>query len=151
MDRNDFAQRIVAQTDRMYRIAWTLLRHDEDCRDAMQSAALKAWEKRMTLRQPEYFATWLTRILINECHAIQRKRKRNLPLEDAEWVSTPPRDPALSMALQALPESLRLPLVMHALEGMSYAEVAKALRLPVSTVTGRIHRAKSQLKKELEG
>lgn len=125
MDKNDFAQRIVAQTDRMYRIAWTLLRQDEDCRDAMQNAALRAWEKRASLRQPAYFSTWLIRILINECHAIQRKRRRSLPLEEVEWVSTPPKDPTLSLALQALPENLRLPLVMHALEGMSYAEIAE--------------------------
>lgn len=45
MDRNDFASRVVEQTDRMYRIAYVLLHNDEDCRDAMQEAALKAWEK----------------------------------------------------------------------------------------------------------
>jgi len=70
MDRNDFASRVVEQTNRMYRIAYVMLRNDEDCRDAMQEAALKAWEKRFTLREPQYFATWLTRILINEWDVI---------------------------------------------------------------------------------
>lgn len=80
MDRNEFASRVVEQTDRMYRIAYSLLCNDEDCRDAMQEAALKAWEKRFTLREPQYFATWLTRILINECRNIQRRRKGVVPL-----------------------------------------------------------------------
>lgn len=49
MDKNEFAARVVAQTDRMYRIAYVLLRDPEDCRDAMQEAALRAWEKRRSL------------------------------------------------------------------------------------------------------
>lgn len=150
MDRNEFAARVTEQTDRMYRIAWTLLRNDEDCRDAMQEAALRAWEKRHTLREERYFATWLTRILINEAHAIQRSRRRIVPLEEAAAASVQPRDMTLALALQSLPEKLRLPLVMHALEGMSYEEIGKVLRLPHSTITGRIHRAKQQLRKELE-
>ena len=150
MTRDEFADKVVASTDRMYRIAWTLLRHDEDCRDAMQEAALKAWERRFTLRQPEYFTTWLIRILINECHAIQRRRRRSVPLEDAEYITTQPKDVMLSLALQRLSEELRLPLVMHALEGMSYQEIQRVLRLPHSTIAGRIHRAKQQLRKELE-
>ena len=120
-------------------------------RDAMQEAALKAWAKRYTLREEKYFATWLTRILINECYAMRRKQKRFVPLEDIEYVSAPAHDPMLSLALQSLPEELRLPLVMHSLEGMSYKEISKVLRLPHSTITGRIHRAKQQLRKELEG
>ena len=150
MDREEFANRVVDMTNRMYRIAWTILRHDEDCRDAMQQAALRAWEKRHTLREERYFDTWLTRILINEAYAIQRRRKRHAPLEEAVLCTTPPRDVELSLALQRLPEKLRLPLVMHALEGMSYQEIERALRLPHSTVAGRIHRAKQMLKQELE-
>ena len=150
MERDEFANRVLDMTDRMYRIAWTILRHDEDCRDAMQQAALRAWEKRHTLREERYFSTWLTRILINEAYAIRRRQKRHVPLEEAVLCSAPPRDVELSLALQRLPEKLRLPLVMHALEGMTYEEIEKALRLPHSTVAGRIHRAKQRLKQELE-
>lgn len=150
MDRNEFAARVVAQTDRMYRIAYVLLRNPEDCRDAMQEAALRAWEKRATLREESYFATWLVRILINECHSIQRKRRRTVSLEEIAAPTAPPHDPALSIALARLPEKLRLPLTLHALEGMTYEEIAGALHLPRSTIVGRIQRAKQQLKKELE-
>ncbi len=150
MDKNEFARQVVEQTDRMYRIAWTILRNDEDCRDAMQEAALKAWEKRWTLRETGYFATWLTRILINECRNIQRRRRRILFLEEIAAPAAPSRDPALSLALQRLPEKLRLPLVMHSLEGMTYEEISRSLRISRAAVTGRIQRAKQQLKKELE-
>ncbi len=150
MDRNEFAARVIGQTDRMYRISWTILRCDEDCRDAMQEAALKAWEKRYTLRNEAHFETWLTRILLNECYAIHRRRKRTLPIEDAAEPFVQPKDLTLSLALQSLPEKLRLPLVMHALEGMTYDEIGRALRISKAAVTGRIQRAKQQLRKELE-
>lgn len=150
MDRNEFAARVIEQTDRMYRLAWVVLRNDEDCRDAMQEAALKAWEKRHTLREERYFSTWLTRILLNECYGIQRRRKRTLPMENAGEPVVQPRDMTLSLALQALPEKLRLPLVMHALEGMTYEEISRALHISKATITGRIQRAKQQLRKELE-
>lgn len=150
MDKNEFAHQVVEQTDRMYRIAWTILRNDEDCRDAMQEAALKAWERRWTLRETGYFATWLTRILINECRNIQRRRRHLLLVEDITASVAPARDPVLSLALQRLPKKLRLPLVMHSLEGMTYEEISRLLRISKATVTGRIQRARQQLKKELE-
>lgn len=149
MTRDEFGAAVVAQTDRMYRIAYTLLRNDADCCDAMQEAALKAWEKRHTLRNEQYFVTWLIRILINACHDIQRRQPRAIALEDLPEPAVPPSDPTLSMALAALPEKLRLPLVLHEMEGMTYAEIAQALLIPQTTVVGRIHRAKVQLRKEL--
>lgn len=150
MNKNEFTSWVLEQTDRMYKIAWTILHNDADYRDAMQETALRAWEKRYTLREPAYFATWFTRILINECHNIQRKRKRLVFLDEFTVPSVPSHDPALSLALQRLPENLRLPLVMHVVEGMTYEEISAALRITKSTITGRIQRAKKQLKKELE-
>ena len=55
----------------------------------------------------------------------------------------------LADALEALPEKLRLPLVLCYSEGMSYEEAAAALRIPLSTLRGRIHRGRGQLRKEL--
>lgn len=150
MDKDFFVREIESRGEMLYRVAFTLLRNENDCKDALQEAALKAWEKRGNLREEKHFATWMTRILINECHNIQRKRRRTFSLEDAPQPATPPPDPALALALQALPENLRLPLVLQHAEGMDYAEIAEVLHLPQSTVRGRIHRAKQQLRKELE-
>ena len=149
MTKDDFARRATEMTDRMYRVAYSLLYCDADCRDAMQEAVLKAWEKRQSLRREEYFETWLTRILINECRSMLRRRRRFLPLEEAPEPAAPPPDPTLSILLRSLPEKLRLPLVMREREGMTYAEIAQALHIPQTTVVGRIHRAKEQLRKEL--
>lgn len=150
MDKDFFVREMEALSGLMYRVAYTILRNDDACRDAMQDAALKAWEKRHTLREQRYFRTWVTRILINTCYDTQKKRRRIVSLEEIAEPSTPPPNLELSLALQALPEKLRLPLVLCYSEGMSYQEAADALHLPVATLRGRIHRAKGELRKELD-
>lgn len=68
MDKTFFVQELEAHSGMLYRVAWTILRNDDACQDAMQEAALKAWEKRDSLRDARYFRTWITRILINACY-----------------------------------------------------------------------------------
>lgn len=150
MDKDFFVQEIEAHSGMLYRVAYTILRSDDACQDALQETALKAWERRGSLREPRYFRTWITRILINTCYDTQKKRRRFLSIEDIQEPHAPAPDLSLSMALEALPEKLRLPLMLSCSEGLTYAEIAKALRLPVATVRGRIHRAKHELRKELD-
>lgn len=149
MDKTFFVQELEAHSGMLYRVAWTILRNDDACQDAMQEAALKAWEKRDSLRDARYFRTWITRILINACYDTHRRGSRFVSLTEVPEPSAQPPDLTLSLALQALPEKLRLPLVLCYSEGMSYEEVAQTLRIPVTTVRGRIRRAKGALRKEL--
>ena len=150
MDKAFFIQEIEAHSGMLYRVAYTILRNDDACKDALQDTALKAWEKRATLRETRYFRSWITRILINTCYDTQKKHRRIVSLDSIPEPYTAPPDPTLALALQSLPERLRLPLVLCYSEGMSYEEIAQALRLPLTTVRGRIHRAKAELRKELD-
>ena len=149
MDKDFFVKEIEAHSGMLYRVAYTILRNDDACKDALQDTALKAWEKRGTLKELRYFRTWITRILINTCYDMQRKRRRMVSIEDVPEPQVAAPDISLAMALQSLPEKLRLPLVLYYSEGLTYAEIAQTLRLPMATVRGRIHRAKGQLRKEL--
>lgn len=151
VDRGFFIAEIEACSDMMYRVAWSILRNDDDVQDALQDAALKAWEKRDRLREEKYFRTWITRILINVCYDAQRKHRRIVPIHmipDQAAASAP--DPDLAIALEAVPEKLRLPLVLCCSEGMTYEEAAEVLRIPVSTLQGRLRRGKEALRKELK-
>ena len=150
MERKLFIAEIETCSDMMYRVAWSILRNDADVQDALQDAALKAWEKRDKLRDEEFFRTWITRILINACYDTQRKRRRIVSMDEIpeSTVSNAP-DPDLALALQALPEKLRLPLVLCYSEGMSYEEAADVLRIPITTLRGRLRRGKEELRKEL--
>ena len=150
MDKDTFVTLIEGRSDSLYRVAWAILGNNADAADALQETALCAWQHRMMLRNQAYFATWVTRICINICRGMLRRRRPHLSLEDAPEPAAPPPDPTLSLALRALPETLRLPLMLQYAEGMSYQEISRVLRLPESTVRGRIARAKQQLRKELE-
>ena len=151
VDRGFFIAEIEACSDMMYRVAWSILRNDNDVQDALQDAALKAWEKRDRLREEKYFRTWITRILINVYYDAQRKHRKIVPIHmvpDQAAASAP--DPDLAIALEAVPEKLRLPLVLCCSEGMTYEEAAEVLRIPVSTLQGRLRRGKEALRKELK-
>ena len=150
VDRGFFIAEIEACSGMMYRVAWSILRNDDDVQDALQDAALKAWEKRDRLRDEKYFRTWMTRILINVCYDAQRKHRKTVPLHmipDQPGDSAP--DPDLAIALEAVPEKLRLPLVLCYSEGMTYKEAAEVLRIPLPTLQGRLRRGKEALRKEL--
>ena len=73
MDREEFARRIVDAQGSMYRVACSYLSCEQDRLDAVGEAILKAWQKLYTLRDEQRFSTWLTRILIRESIAIQRR------------------------------------------------------------------------------
>ena len=140
MDRECFAKEVEACTGLMYRVAYTILQNDDDCQDAVQDALLKAWSKLNSLREDKYFRTWITRILINS---------RLVSLDTLPELAEAFPDPALAMALERLPEKLRMPLMLFYSENMTYAEISKVLRIPTATVQSRIHRGKTQLRKEL--
>ena len=150
MDKEFFVRQIEAHSGMLYRVAYTILRNDEACKDALQDAALKAWEKRATLREPDAFRAWITRILLHTCCDAKRRSRPVVSIEEAPEPSAPPPDLALSEALAALPEKLRLPLALCYSEGMTYEEIAQTLHLSQATVRGRIHRAKGELRRELE-
>ena len=134
----------------LLRLCRVYLKEESLVEDAMQETALKAWEKRNSLREERYFRTWITRILINTCYDTQKKRQRIVSLDEIREPQVAPPDLSLALALQALPEKLRLPLVLCYSEGMTYQEAAETLHLPVATVRGRIARAKGELRKELD-
>ena len=149
MDKESFVKELEASSSMMYRIAWSILRNDDDCKDALQETVLKAWTKRDRLRDEKFFRTWITRILINTCYDTQKKRRCLVSIDEITEPAIPPHNPELHFALEALPEKLRIPLVLCYSEGMSYEEIGQVLRLPLSTVRGRIHRGKEQLRKDL--
>ena len=152
MDRQEFTQRVFSVNDKLYRIAYGQLRNVHDCCDAVQEAILKAWSSRDKLRKQEYFESRLIRILINECHNLQRRRKRVSPMETIpEQASCAPPDISdVHDAVLALDEKYRLPLILHYMSGDTTEEIGRILHLPTGTVRSRLRRARERLKTELE-
>lgn len=151
MDKQTFVALVDEKSQMLYRVARSILSRDEDCKDALQESVLKAWASRHALRKTQFFGTWITRILIRECHNIGRKQaKYTLKAEVPASSNVPAPDQDVQAALSALPEKLRLPTVLHYIEGYSIQEVSAILKLPQSTVRGRLYQARKALRLELE-
>ena len=109
MDKEDFAQNVLAAERTLYAVAKTMLINESDCEDAVGDAVLAAWRKLGFLREEKYFKTWLVRILINECVKRLRRRGDEVSLENAESLPAPEREDYsdLYRAIAALPPKIR--------------------------------------------
>lgn len=152
MDEGQFEQRVRACTQKLFRVCYTILPDASDRDDAIQEALIKAWQRRHTLRKESAFEGWLMRIVINECKNILRQRRRTVLVElDENLAISDPDLPDLTLraALLRLKLELRLPLVLHYVEGYTIQETAQLLHLPTGTLKHRLNRGKSQLKLEM--
>ena len=150
MDKGDFVCRVHVIKDRLYRIAYGQLHNLPDCMDAVQEAVLRAWKYRHRLREEDFFETWLIRILINECHKIQHVRRHMVPMAvvpEQEYIDSSNQE--LYEAIMALAEKLRLPIVLHYIEGYTTEEISSILHVPVGTIRSRLKRGRQLLNNEL--
>ena len=151
MNSEEFAARLEVMRPKLYRICCIQLHDPSDREDAIQEAIFKAWKKRASLRQPQFFDTWFIRILINECRNIQKKRKRILPLEilGEQPGSSGFEAQDLRMCLASLDEKLRICVLLHYIEGYKVSEVSRILGIGESAVKARLMRGRKQLKELL--
>lgn len=144
--KDEFAARMIAMTDVLYRVAWSQLPQAADREDAVQETIRRAWEKRERLRDERFMQTWVIRILLNVCDNMRRKNARMVPTEyiPAAQGDTQKDTPMLRV-LFSLEEKYRLPLQLRYIEGYSVAETARILRLPEGTVKSRLSRGRDKL------
>lgn len=151
MTQEELTQRILAMQDRLYRVSTTMLRQLCDREDAVQAAIEKALAKYQRLRNDDAFEKWLTRILINECYAILRRRKRETLFDDvAERETTPDAMPQIYELFTSLEEKYRLPMLLYYVEGYGTEEIAHILHLPGGTVKSRLHRGRQILRSTID-
>ena len=152
MEERPFTQRLLESEPMLYRIACALLRSEADRQDAMQETALKAWKNRASLREEQYFRTWISRIMVNECHNLHRKNSRYVPMEELPDRPAPDSgEQETRLMLESLPEKQRIPLVLHYLEGFSLEEIARVQHISLALVKYRMHQARKALRVEWNG
>ena len=152
MNERDFTDRLLESERMLYRIACGLLRSEADRQDALQETALKAWQNCGRLREEQYFKTWISRIMVNECHNLHRKSSRMIPTDTFPDQPTPDHgDEETRLILESLPEKQRVPLVLHYLEGFSLEEIAQVQHISLSLVKYRMHQARKALRVEWNG
>ena len=153
---------------RLFRVIRSYINSEDDVRDIMQDAYVKAYIKLEQFNNQSSFSTWLIRIGINEALQFIRKRKRqttnygetesienvfhlpdtNQMNPEKQAITTETRI-LVEQAVDRLPEKYRVVFMLHQVEGLSNPEIAECLKLTDSNVKVRLHRAKNILKEKI--
>lgn len=168
-DLTAFEPLVEKYRQRVWRLAFQVLRDREEAWDVAQEAFVRAYQALGTFRGDSAFYTWLFRIAMNVSQDRVRQRAargrafgtERVPEED--WDRTLVDDPGgpdapdtsaqraqkrerIIAALAKLPENYRAIITLSDLEGLSYREIAEVLRIPMGTVMSRLHNARKRLR-----
>jgi RNA polymerase sigma-70 factor (ECF subfamily) len=159
----EFTRRVVDETAMLVRHATRLTRDSADASDLVQDTVERALRRAQAFRAGSNLRAWLLTILTNLFIDRCRRRDRDSRLDsvDEDQLAAPERDdvvPAwanlgqdeVRAALAELEPAFREPYQLHALEHLSYQEVALRLRIPVATVGTRLSRARQRLRALLQ-
>ena len=149
MTKKQYEDEVERLAPSLRRIAYSIVRNEHDAQDAVQQALLAVWARRECVEFAR-LKPYLTRAVMNVCRDIQRARQKAIPMKEMPEMSYQPPDGVLADAVERLPEELRLPLLLHYMEGYKLAEIAGALGQSLPQVTSRLFRARKRLKRMLE-
>lgn len=170
-DQQDFARQAMQYAPQLYSAALRMTRNTADAEDLVQDAYLRAYRGFATFNDGTNLRAWLFRILtntyINRYRAKQR-RPQETDLADVEDLYLYRRvgtlgaaasaedtlfelftDDEVKQALEDLPDSFRLPVLLADVEQFSYKEIAEMLDIPIGTVMSRLHRGRKAMQKAL--
>jgi RNA polymerase sigma-70 factor, ECF subfamily len=164
-DTRAFDELVHRYSNKVYRLAFKILHHEEDAAEALQDAFLSAYRGLPNFKSQSTFSTWLYRIATNASLMRYRKRRANhisleqSQMEDGEPIELPdwsaqPLDELLTVetrevmaeGMNRLPDDLRTVFVLRDLQELSNADVAEILNLSVAAVKSRLHRARILLR-----
>ena len=169
-DTRAFDELVRRYRDKVYRLSFKILRHEEDAAEALQDAFLSAYRGLKNFKSESTFSTWLYRIATNASLMKYRKRRDNHvsleqsqsrnddaePIELADWSTQPVTEllnaetrQVMEESVARLPEELRTVFLLRDNQELSNAEVAGALDLTVAAVKSRLHRARLLLRDRL--
>ncbi len=158
-DRDAFAGLLRAVGDRLYAVAFRILRDPDLAQDAYQEAMIAAWRQLPMLRDPDSFEAWIRRILVHACYAESRKRTRwtsNVRVLDLNEDVAGQGGHAihdrelLEQAFRGLSVDQRAVFVLHHHLGLPLVEVASTLGIPAGTARSRLHYATQALRRAID-
>jgi RNA polymerase sigma-70 factor (ECF subfamily) len=169
-DTRAFDELVERYKDKVWRLAFKILRHEDDAEEALQDAFLSAYRGLKNFKVESTFSTWLYRVATNAALMKYRKRREGHvsleqsqsrhedaePLAVPDWSHQPEAElldsetrEVLEDGIQKLPEELRTVFVLRDVEGLANAEVAEVLEISIAAVKSRLHRARIALRDRL--
>jgi RNA polymerase sigma-70 factor (ECF subfamily) len=158
-DHAAFERLAGASIDRLYAVAWRVLRDAPAAEDAVQDCLLRAWRDLRALRDPTRWEAWTYRLLLNACRDQGRRvRRRPVTVEISAIDAIGDGDPApaverrdeLERGLRRLTVEHRMVLALHFYLGLRPVEIAELLGIAEGTANSRIHYAGRALRAALE-
>ncbi len=170
-DKKAFELLVVKYQRKLMRLISRLIRDQAEAEDVVQEAFIKAYRALPQFRGDSAFYTWLYRIGINTAKNYLVTQGRRAPtsteadVEEAETfddgdqlrdINTPESMLAtkqiaetVNLAMEVLPEELRIAITLREIEGLSYEDIAEAMHCPIGTVRSRIFRAREAIAEKL--
>ncbi|WP_176860082.1 sigma-70 family RNA polymerase sigma factor [Peptococcaceae bacterium] len=154
---------MVEHGQRFYRMAYSYMKNEQDALEVISEATYKGLKNLHRLREPDFFVTWMTRIIINTAVDELRRKKRVFPVAPTEMAfsETTASETIASMeenlqhydlyeAIDLLTAEEKTCIILRYFEEYSFVEIAEILKLPQSTVKSRVYRCLKRMKLYME-
>ena len=169
-DKSAFDLLVIKYQHRIIQLVNRYVKDPSEAQDVAQEAFIKAYRALGNFRGDSAFYTWLYRIAINTAknYLVSRNRRYSdyqVDIQDAEQVENAPQlkgidtpeymlindeiVAVIKLAIEKLPEEMKIAIMLREFEGMSYEEIAQAMECPVGTVRSRIFRAREAIDEKL--
>lgn len=147
MDENALLQLLKQSEEKLYRIAYSYLRNEQDALDAYQELTYRALKNLHKLREPDYIGTWLVRVLINICLDMKKKQK-NIVVSDnlSEQATVDNHTFEISDVIAQLPHEEQELIYLKYFQDLKNREIAQHQNIPEGTVKSRLHATLKRLR-----
>ncbi|MEC0347872.1 sigma-70 family RNA polymerase sigma factor [Peribacillus frigoritolerans] len=150
-----FQELIQDEKNKLFRMAYLYVKNEDDALDIVQDTIYKAFVSIKQLKEPHYFSTWISRILINTALDFIKKNNRVFPFSDVDGIHEDQNlriEEKLDLleAIEQLEVQYKTVIIFRYYKDLSIKQIAEILNCPEGTVKTRLHRAINQLKSDLK-
>lgn len=152
-DNEAFLQLITDHKKQLYRVAFAYLKNEQEALEAIQEVTFRAYKKIKKVKEPSYFSTWLTRIMMNYC-ADELKRKKRFSPDDSvheNGIAVEEKDNRMTMesAIQLLEPKIQEVVILKYFQDMTIEQIGISLGHPTGTIKTWLNKALRKLRQEL--
>lgn len=151
-DDDAFFQIMSVHKASLYRVAYAFLKNEGDALEAIQEVTYRAYKNIKKIREPKYFSTWITRIMINYCNDELKRKKRyvsNVEAFEKGIIFPYDRHLEVEYAIQKLEPELQEIVVLKYFRDLTIEQITEQLQRPEGTIKTWLHKALKSLRKEL--
>ncbi|SEQ38209.1 RNA polymerase, sigma subunit, SigV [Virgibacillus subterraneus] len=156
-DGQAFETLVKNESEKLYKTAFLYVRNKEDALDVLQETIYKAFVSIKQVKQPQYFHSWLTKILIRTAYDIISKRKK--VVLDENIINNMPNEPSTNIedkldtlnAITRLNKEYQTVIILFYYHDLTVYQISETMEKPENTIKTYLRRAKIELKKIIGG